>query len=83
MTKLITDFNPELTDKILNLAQSAIFYENSDGVFRIEYTDMDDGYFQVIDEDSGEEYRINPEDVKSSDIFIIPIKVSASTLFGG
>ena len=67
-------------DKILDLAESSVFYKNSDGVFRIQYTDMSEGWFEVIDEDSGEEYRINPEDVKVTDAFYKTVKVPVSEI---
>lgn len=67
-------------DKILELAESSVFYRNSDGVFRIQWTDMDEGYFQVIDEDSGEEYSIYPEDIKVTDAFYKTVEVSVSEI---
>lgn len=67
-------------DKILNMAENSVFYRNNDGVYRIEWADMDEGYFQVIDEDAGEEYRIEPKDVKDTDVFYKTVRVSVSQL---
>jgi hypothetical protein len=65
----------DLADKILVLAEQSVFYKNDEGVYRIEYTDMSEGYFQVLDENSGEEYKIEPNDVKLSDSFFKTIEV--------
>lgn len=70
----------DTADKILILAENSVFYRNSDGVFRIQWTDMDEGYFQVIDEDSGEEYSIYPEDIKVTDTFYKTVEVSVSEI---
>lgn len=47
-------------DQIANTAELSTFYVTPDGLWlRIEYCDMDEGYFQCIDESSFEEYRFN------------------------
>ena len=66
--------NTELTreEKILNPAQDSAFYRNEDGVYRIQYTCFEeDGYFNVQDENTWEEYRIDPADVKDTDSFFV------------
>lgn len=67
-------------DKILELAESSVFYKNSDGVFRIQYTDMSDGFFAVIDEETEEESNIYPEDVKVADAFYKTVMVPVSEI---
>lgn len=43
--------------QIADAAERSCFYVTPDGLWlRILYCDMDDGYFQGLDEDSGEEY---------------------------
>lgn len=47
-------------DQIANTAEQACFYVTPSGVWlRMDFCDMDEGYFQAHDEDSGEEYRID------------------------
>lgn len=67
-------------DKILELAESSVFYKNSDGVFRIQYTDITDGFFAVIDEETEEESNIYPEDVKVTDAFYKTVMVPVSEI---
>ena len=51
-------------DQIADMAEQACFYVDPSGQwFRIQYCDMDEGYFQCGIEDSGEEYRIAFEDI--------------------
>lgn len=84
-------------DKILELASESVFYRtNKDGeVYRINYTDFGDGveftelededrddfFFDVVDENTGEEYRIFPENVSDEDSFYktIEVKVKDAT----
>ncbi len=73
----------DVADKILVLAEQSVFYKNNDGFYRIEWTDMSEGYFQVIDEDTGEEYRIYPEDVELSDVFFKTVEVAAREVLVG
>ena len=45
-------------DQIADAAEGACFYVTPKGQWlRVQYCDMDEGYFQVLDEDSGEEYN--------------------------
>ncbi len=51
-------------DQVADIAQRACFYITPSGAWlRIDYCDLDEGYFQVHDEESGEEYRIEFMDV--------------------
>lgn len=77
--------------KILELASESVFYRNRDGeVYRINYTDFGDGveltevgeyedregfFFDVVDENTGEEYRIFPENMSDEDSFYKTIEV--------
>lgn len=70
----------DMTDMILELAQQSVFYKNNDGVYRIEHTCMSEGYFQVIDENTGEEYNIFPEDVAPEDSFFKTVEVTVKDL---
>lgn len=69
-------------DKILDLAEKSVFYKkgNGSGFYRISYTDMSEGYFQVLDEDSGEEYRIEPDEVVNDDVFFPTTEVEVSSI---
>lgn len=55
--------------KLIHLASESAFYRNEDGMFRMQTTDIEVGHFLVLDEDSGEEYWVEAEDVKDSDCF--------------
>lgn len=45
-------------DQIADAAEGACFYVTPDGQWlRVLYCEMDEGYFQALDEDSGEEYN--------------------------
>ena len=51
-------------DQIADLAEQATFYVDPSGKWlRIDYCDMDEGYFQAHDEESHAEYRIDFMDV--------------------
>lgn len=51
-------------DQIADLAERATFYVTPTGQWlRIDYCDMDEGYFLAHDEESHEEYRIDFMDV--------------------
>lgn len=72
-------------DKILTLASESVFYTDGEGTYRINYTSFGDGseegedvYFDVVDEDTGEEFRVFPEDVCNGDIFHKTISVVVS-----
>lgn len=77
-------------DKILELAAQSVFYQDStSAVFRINYTSFGDGneegkdvYFDVVDEETGEEFRVFPEDVCDGDVFYqtVPVIVSDQQL---
>lgn len=73
----------DVTDRILVLAEQSVFYKNDDGVYRIEYTDLIEGFFQVLDENTGEEYRIEADDVKLSDVFYKTVPVTAREVLIG
>lgn len=51
------------TDKIADLAENSMFFKQGGLFLRIEYCDMDEGYMQLLDEDRGEEYRVNFDEV--------------------
>ena len=56
-------------DQIANAAEKACFYVTPEGLWlRVQYCDMDEGYLQGLDEDSGEEYRIEFDDLVSEDV---------------
>lgn len=51
-------------DQVANMAEGACFYVTPDGLWlRMLYCEMNEGYFQALDEESYEEYRIEFEDV--------------------
>jgi len=51
-------------DQIADMAERATFYVTPEGKWlRIDYCEMDEGYFQAHDEESLEEYRIEFMDV--------------------
>jgi hypothetical protein len=54
----------DLIDRIADAAEGACFYVTPAGLWlRMDFCEMDEGYFQAHDEDSGEEYRITFEEV--------------------
>lgn len=51
-------------DQIADMAELACFYVTPAGLWlRMDFCEMDEGYFQAHDEDSGEEYRIEFSDI--------------------
>lgn len=45
-------------DQIADAAEGACFYVTPEGLWlRVQYCEMDEGYFSALDEDSGEEYN--------------------------
>lgn len=71
-------------DIIADFAERAAFYVTEAGLWlRVDYCDMDDGWFQAHDEDSGEEYRFDFADLvavgKMPRFFeLVEIKVDSS-----
>jgi len=52
-------------DRIADMAEQAAFYTDADGNwYRMLYCDMDEGYFQCVDEDTGAESAVSFSDVK-------------------
>jgi len=52
-------------DQIADAAEQACFYVTPAGLWlRMDFCDMDAGCFQAHDEDSGEEYRFEFEEIK-------------------
>ena len=55
-------------DQIADAAEGACFYVTPENLWlRVLYCDMDEGYLQGLDEDSGEEYRIEFSDIAEED----------------
>jgi hypothetical protein len=55
---------------IADIAELAAFYRNNEGWYRMMYTDLEEGFFQCLNEDTGEEYRIEFSEVNpQSDTF--------------
>ena len=51
-------------EQIAQAAEEACFYVTPEGLWlRMQYTSIDEGYFYALDEDSGEEYRIEFDDM--------------------
>jgi hypothetical protein len=51
-------------DQIAVAAELSCFYVTPEDLWlRMLYTDLDEGYFQALDEDSGEEYTFTFEEV--------------------
>lgn len=51
-------------ETISEMCKEACFYMDKDGsMFRIQYTNVDDGTFFILDEDTGEEYTIEFSDI--------------------
>lgn len=67
---------------IIELAQRSVFYQNEDGMWRINWTSGE--AFGVSDEndDSGEEYTVQASEVKSSDIFHVTREVTVASRLG-
>jgi hypothetical protein len=59
------DIEPLYTvEQIAKVAEQACFYVTPEGLWlRMQYTDLDEGYFMAMDEDSGEDYRIEFADL--------------------
>lgn len=68
--ELSTDAQPRYTvDQIADAAEKACFYVTPGGLWlRMDFCDMDSGYFQAHDEDSGEEYRIEFSELVYDDV---------------
>ncbi len=50
--------------QISDAAELACFYVTEDGLWlRMQFTDLDEGYFCAMDEDTGEDYRIEFEEL--------------------
>lgn len=68
-------------DQIADAAESACFYITPGGVWlRMQTCDMDNGTFCALNEDSGEEYMIEFEDMVDEDIRFMglaPITIGA------
>jgi len=57
-------------DKIIDLAQNSAFYKDAERMYRIQYTNATDACFNVLDEETGEEYEIMTCDVTPADSFL-------------
>lgn len=56
-------------DQIAAAAELACFYVTPAGLWlRMQYTDPDEGYFMAMDEDSGEDYRIEFAELVDDDV---------------
>ena len=56
-------------DQIADAAEKACFYVTTAGLWlRMDFCDMDEGYFQAHDEESFEEYRIEFEELVDEDV---------------
>ena len=56
-------------DQIADAAEGACFYVMPDGLWlRMQYCNMDEGSFNAADEDSGEDYSFNFEDLVDEDV---------------
>jgi hypothetical protein len=54
-------------DEIADIAELSCFYVMPDGLWlRIDYTNLDEGYIGCHDEDSGEEYAIDFDEIKET-----------------
>jgi hypothetical protein len=51
-------------DQIADAVEGACFYVTPQGLWlRVLYVELDEGYFQALDEDSGEEYNFYFEEM--------------------
>jgi hypothetical protein len=51
-------------DQIADMAEGACFYVTPEGLWlRMDFCDMEEGYFQCHDEESFEEYRVEFDEV--------------------
>lgn len=68
--ELSTEVAPRYTvDQIADAAEMACFYVTPGGLWlRIDFCDMDEGYFQAHDEESFEEYRIEFSELVNDDV---------------
>lgn len=68
--ELSTEAQPRYTvDQIADAAEQACFYVTPDGQWlRMDYCDMDAGFFQAHDEDSGEEYAFEFSELVNDDV---------------
>lgn len=56
-------------DQIADAAEKACFYVTPEKLWlRMQYTDLDEGYFMAMDEDSGEDYRFEFEELVDEDV---------------
>jgi hypothetical protein len=67
-------------DKIMILAQDAVFYRNDKGFWRVQSVDVEDGVFQIVDENTGEAEEVQVENVKDTDGFYRSTEVLVSAL---
>lgn len=63
---------------ILDLAYESIFYKNSEGIYRILYTDMVEEGFQIQQEDTLAESFVYASDVKPEDSFFRAVEWKVS-----